>query len=57
MDDWQDVVSNALLLVKQGDVQARAWLAKYLEGKAAGKAQFFLKPDHLMHTNFATIAL
>jgi hypothetical protein len=38
MEDWQDVVSNALLSAKQGDAQARAWLAQYLVGKPAGKA-------------------
>jgi hypothetical protein len=32
------VVSNALLSAKQGDAQARAWLAQYLVGKPAGKA-------------------
>ena len=38
LDDWQDVVSNALSAAKQGDAQARAWLAQYLVGKPAGKA-------------------
>ena len=38
MEDWQDVVSHALLSAKQGDAQARAWLAQYLVGKPAGKA-------------------
>ena len=38
IEDWQDVVSNALLSAKQGDAQARAWLAQYLVGKPAGKA-------------------
>jgi len=38
LEDWQDVVSNALTAAKQGDAQARAWLAQYLVGKPAGKA-------------------
>jgi hypothetical protein len=38
IEDWQDVVSNALLSAKQGDAQARAWLAQYLVGKPAGMA-------------------
>ncbi len=38
IEDWQDVVSNALLSAKQGDAQARAWLAQYLVGKPVGKA-------------------
>jgi hypothetical protein len=38
IEDWQDVVSNTLLSAKQGDAQARAWLAQYLVGKPAGKA-------------------
>jgi hypothetical protein len=38
LEDWQDVVSNALAAAKQGDAQARAWLAQYLVGKPAGKA-------------------
>ena len=38
IEDWQDVVSHALLSAKQGDAQARAWLAQYLVGKPAGKA-------------------
>ncbi len=37
LDDWQDVVST-LAAAKQGDAQARAWLAQYLVGKPAGKA-------------------
>lgn len=36
--DWQDVVNGALQLAKQGDPQARAWLAQYLVGKPEGKA-------------------
>jgi hypothetical protein len=38
LDDWQDVVNTALNAAKQGDPQARAWLAQYLVGKPAGKA-------------------
>lgn len=38
LDDWQEVVSNTLVAAKQGDAQARAWLAQYLVGKPAGKA-------------------
>lgn len=38
LEDWQDVVSNTLAAAKQGDAQARAWLAQYLVGKPAGKA-------------------
>ena len=33
-----DAYSHALLSAKQGDAQARAWLAQYLVGKKAGKA-------------------
>jgi hypothetical protein len=38
MNDWRDVVAEALLLAKQGDSQARAWLAQYLVGKPDAKA-------------------
>lgn len=38
LEDWQDVVSSTLAAAKQGDAQARAWLAQYLVGKPAGKA-------------------
>jgi NAD(P)H-dependent flavin oxidoreductase YrpB (nitropropane dioxygenase family) len=38
LDDWQDVVRSTLVAAKQGDAQARAWLAQYLVGKPAGKA-------------------
>lgn len=38
LGDWQDVVSSTLSAAKQGDAQARAWLAQYLVGKPAGKA-------------------
>lgn len=38
LDDWRAVVNNAKTLAQAGDPQARAWLAQYLMGKAAGKA-------------------
>ena len=38
LEDWQEVVGSALAAAKQGDAQARAWLAQYLVGKPAGKA-------------------
>lgn len=38
LEDWRDVVSSTLAAAKQGDAQARAWLAHYLVGKPAGKA-------------------
>lgn len=38
LDDWQEVVSSALMSAIQGDAQARAWLAQYLVGKPSGKA-------------------
>jgi hypothetical protein len=38
LEDWQEVVSSTLTAAKQGDAQARAWLAQYLVGKPAGKA-------------------
>jgi hypothetical protein len=38
LEDWQDVVSSTLAAAKQGDAQARTWLAQYLVGKPAGKA-------------------
>ncbi|MEE7627053.1 hypothetical protein V3O24_12840 [Methylobacter sp. Wu8] len=38
LEDWQDVVNSTLAAAKQGDAQARAWLAQYLVGKPAGKA-------------------
>ena len=38
LDDWQEVVSSALVAAKKGDSQARAWLTQYLVGKPAGKA-------------------
>jgi hypothetical protein len=38
LDDWRDVVAQTLQLAKQGDPQARAWLAQYLVGRPEGKA-------------------
>jgi hypothetical protein len=38
LEDWRDVVKSAVAAAKQGDTQARAWLAQYLVGKPAGKA-------------------
>ncbi|MGJ0492178.1 hypothetical protein [Methylobacter sp.] len=38
LEDWGDVVKSAVAAAKQGDTQARAWLAQYLVGKPAGKA-------------------
>jgi hypothetical protein len=38
LEDWQEVVSSTLSAAKQGDAQARSWLAQYLIGKPAGKA-------------------
>jgi len=38
LDDWRDVVAATLELAKQGDPQARAWLAQYLVGKPEAKA-------------------
>lgn len=38
LDDWRDVVAGTLQLAKQGDPQARAWLAQYLVGKPEMKA-------------------
>lgn len=38
LDDWRAVVNGALQAAKEGDSQARAWLAQYLVGKPAGKA-------------------
>lgn len=37
LEGWEDVVST-LSAAKQGDAQARVWLAQYLVGKPAGKA-------------------
>lgn len=38
LNDWRDVVEGALQLAKNGDSQARAWLAQYLVGKPETKA-------------------
>jgi hypothetical protein len=38
LEDWRGVVNNAKTLAQAGDSQARAWLAQYLMGKAAGSA-------------------
>ena len=38
LDDWRDVVAGTLQRAKQGDPQARAWLAPYLVGKPETKA-------------------
>jgi hypothetical protein len=38
LDDWRDVIAGTLQLAKQGDSQARAWLAQYLVGKPEAKA-------------------
>lgn len=38
LDDWRDVVAETLQLAKQGDSQARAWLAQYLLGRPEAKA-------------------
>ena len=38
LDDWQDVVKGALQAAKDGDAQARNWLAQYLIGRPEGKA-------------------
>ena len=37
-DDWREVVAATLATAKQGDAQARAWLAHYLIGKPATPA-------------------
>ena len=38
LDDWRDVVVGALQGAKEGDAQARNWLAQYLVGRPEGKA-------------------
>lgn len=38
LDDWRDVVAATLQRAKQGDAQARAWLAQYLVGKPQAQA-------------------
>jgi len=39
LDDWREVVGNTLQAAKDGDAQARSWLAQYLVGKPEIKAQ------------------
>ena len=38
LDDWREVIAGALNSAKEGDPQARAWLAQYLVGKPETKA-------------------
>jgi len=38
LDDWRGVVAGALQAAKDGDAQARNWLAQYLIGRPEGKA-------------------
>ncbi len=38
LEDWRDVVRNALTAAKAGDGKARAWLATYLMGAPQYKA-------------------
>lgn len=38
LDDWRNVVTGALQAAKDGDPQARNWLAQYLIGRPEGKA-------------------
>lgn len=38
LEDWRDVVRNALAAAKAGDGKARAWLATYLMGAPQHKA-------------------
>ena len=38
LDDWRSVVMGALQAAKDGDAQARNWLAQYLIGRPEGKA-------------------
>lgn len=38
LDDWRAVVAGALQAAKDGDAQARNWLAQYLIGRPEGKA-------------------
>ena len=37
-DDWREVVAATLAAAKQGDAQARTWLAHYLIGKPTTEA-------------------
>ena len=38
LDDWRDVVTGAVKAAKEGDSQARAWLAQYILGRPEHKA-------------------
>lgn len=38
LEDWREVVSNAMSRAKRGDTSARAWLAQYLVGRPDAKA-------------------
>jgi hypothetical protein len=38
LDDWREVIAETLRLAKEGDPQARGWLAQYLVGKPEAKA-------------------
>lgn len=38
LDDWREVVTGAVQLAKDGDPQARTWLAQYLVGRPDSKA-------------------
>ncbi len=38
LDDWRGVVTGALQAAKEGDPQARNWLAQYLIGRPESKA-------------------
>jgi hypothetical protein len=38
LDDWREVVTGALQAAKNGDAQARIWLAQYLVGRPESKA-------------------
>lgn len=35
LETWQEIVTKAVDLAKEGDVQARAWLSKYLCGDSS----------------------
>ena len=38
LDDWREVVAGALQAAKEGNQQARVWLAQYLVGKSEARA-------------------
>ena len=38
LDDWREVVTGAVQAAKDGDPQARNWLAQYLIGRPESKA-------------------